>query len=147
MSDRAVPLTAMVRSDHRDHLMARKILIVDNLNLSCRISGWTLLDAGFEVVEAADGIAALERYFLDKPDVVLLDITMKGMSGIEALDKNWARLDEKARVVIATADIQSSTRTLTRDAGERLGFITKPLIASQLLTAVNAALRGETSWN
>ena len=37
--------------------------------------------AGYEVVEAEDGMAALERYFLEKPDVVLLDLVMKGMTG------------------------------------------------------------------
>ena len=102
-----------------------KILIVDDSNLSRRISRSILQDAGYEAVEAEDGITALERYFLDKPDLVLLDITMKGMTGIDVLTK-LREMDANARVVIATADIQISTRTLTRAAGAS-GFITKPL--------------------
>ena len=43
--------------------------------------------AGYEVVEAEDGMAALERYFVEKPDVVLLDLVMKGMYGLDVLDQ------------------------------------------------------------
>lgn len=116
-----------------------KILVVDDSGMSRRISRRVLEQAGHQVVEAEDGMAALERYFLEKPDLVLLDITMKGMSGIEVL-KQLRALDERARVVIATADIQSSTRALTDEAGAR-GFITKPLAPDQLLQAVTAALQ------
>src|SRR4051812_16716938 len=101
-----------------------KILVVDDSGLSRRISRNILETAGHAVVEAEDGILALERYFLEKPDLVLLDITMKGMSGIEVL-KKLREMDPGARVVIATADIQQSTRTMTREGGA-LGFVTKP---------------------
>lgn len=117
-----------------------KILIVDDSNLSRRISRRILEEAGHEVIEADEGIAALERYFLDKPHIVLLDITMKGMDGIEVL-KKLREMDGQARVVIATADIQGSTRTLTEEAGAS-GFITKPFAAAQVIGAVNAALQG-----
>jgi two-component system, chemotaxis family, chemotaxis protein CheY len=118
-----------------------KIMIVDDSGLSRRISRRILQEAGHTVVEAEDGIAALEMYFLEKPDLVLLDITMKGMNGIEVL-KKLREMDSQARVVIATADIQSSTRTLTQAAGAR-GFITKPLVAKEVVHAVDAALRGD----
>jgi two-component system, chemotaxis family, chemotaxis protein CheY len=119
-----------------------KILIVDDSSLSRRISRRILQDGGHEVVEAEDGIAALERYFLDKPDAVVLDITMKGMNGIEVL-KKLREMDARARVVIATADIQSSTRALTQEAGAA-GFITKPLAPDPLLNALSAALQGDS---
>ncbi len=118
-----------------------KIMVVDDSGLSRRISRRILQEANHTVVEAVDGIAALEIYFLEKPDLVLLDITMKGMNGIEVLQK-LRELDPKARVVIATADIQSSTRAMTLAAGA-LGFVTKPLETSELLQAVDAALRGD----
>ncbi|MBY0521933.1 MAG: response regulator [Gemmataceae bacterium] len=116
-----------------------KILVVDDSALSRRISRRVLESGGHEVVEAHDGMAALEQYFLVKPDLVVLDITMKGMSGIDVLTQ-LRELDPRASVVIATADIQTSTRTLTQDAGAR-GFITKPLVPEQLLQAVSAALQ------
>lgn len=119
--------------------MAR-ILVVDDSTLSRKISRQILDGMGHEVLEAGDGIAALECYFLEKPDLVLLDITMKGMNGIEVLSK-LREMDAEARVVIATADVQRSTRTLTQEGGAK-GFVSKPLMADEVMTAVDAALRG-----
>jgi two-component system, chemotaxis family, chemotaxis protein CheY len=120
--------------------MMIKMLVVDDSSLSRRISRKILEESGYEVVEAEDGISALERYFIDKPDLVVLDVTMKGLSGIDVL-KKLREMDPRARVVIATADIQTSTRTLTREAGAR-GFVTKPVTKDALLQAVKAALEG-----
>ena len=43
--------------------------------------------AGYEVIEAEDGSSALERYFVEKPAVVLLDLVMRGMYGLDVLDQ------------------------------------------------------------
>jgi two-component system chemotaxis response regulator CheY len=117
-----------------------KILVVDDSSLSRRISRSILVEAGYAVIEAADGMAALENYALEKPDLVFLDMTMKGMNGLDVL-KKLREMDPGARVVMATADIQSSTRTLTADAGAS-GFVSKPFIGSAVLQAVAAALEG-----
>jgi two-component system chemotaxis response regulator CheY len=50
-------------------------------------------------------------------------------------------MDEGACVVVASADIQSSTRTMVEEAGAR-AFINKPFVTEQVLAAVNAALSG-----
>lgn len=121
--------------------MSAKILVVDDSALSRRTMKRILETAGYEVVEAGEGMAALELYFLEKPDVVLLDLVMKGMYGLEVLEK-LREMDRDARVVVASADIQSSTRTLVEEAGA-LGFITKPFIVEQVLAAVGAALSEE----
>ena len=124
--------------------MKPKILIVDDSALSRRTLRRILETAEYEVVEAGDGMAALELYFLEKPGLVLLDLVMKGMYGLDVLVK-LREMDPKALVVIASADIQSSTRKLVDDAGA-LGFINKPFVSEQVLTAVDAALaEGATS--
>lgn len=124
--------------------MSPKILIVDDSGLSRRTLRRILETAGFEVVEAEDGMTALEVYFLEKPRLVLLDLVMKGMYGLDVLVK-LREMDPKALVVIASADIQSSTRKMVDDAGA-LGFINKPFVSEQVLTAVQAALaEGATS--
>jgi two-component system, chemotaxis family, chemotaxis protein CheY len=117
-----------------------KVLVVDDSGLSRRMSRKILEEAGHEAIEAQDGISALERYFIDKPDLVLLDVTMKGMSGIEVL-KKLREMDNQARVVIVTADIQLSTQTLTKEGGA-CGFVIKPLSTAVLLQAVDAAIQG-----
>ena len=64
-----------------------KILIVDDSAMSRRILRSILEGAGHNVIEADDGMLALEKYYLDKPDIVLLDLIMKGMLGMEVLRK------------------------------------------------------------
>ncbi len=117
-----------------------KILIVDDSALSRRISRTILTEAGYDVVESADGMSALEKYFLEKPDLVFLDMTMKGMNGLEVLQQ-LKEMDPAAKVVMATADIQSSTRTMTENAGS-LGFVSKPFVAADVLQKVATALGG-----
>ena len=124
-----------------------KILIVDDSALSRRTLRRILETANYEVIEADDGMTALEVYFLEKPNVVLLDLVMKGMYGLDVLVK-LREMDPKALVVVASADIQSSTRTMVDEAGAR-GFINKPFVSEQVVAAVKAALvegaTGETN--
>ena len=124
--------------------MTQKILIVDDSALSRRTLRRILEAGGYEVVEADDGMTALEVYFLEKPSVVLLDLVMKGMYGLDVLVK-LREMDPKASVVIASADIQSSTRKMGDEAGA-LSFINKPFVSEQVIAAVEAALaEGATS--
>jgi two-component system, chemotaxis family, chemotaxis protein CheY len=125
--------------------MDLKILVVDDSAMSRRTLRRILEEGGYTVVEAVDGMSALEVYFLETPAVVLLDLVMKGMYGLEVLTK-LKEMDPDACVVVASADIQSSTRDLVQAAGAR-GFINKPFTADQVLSAVSLALikEGETS--
>jgi two-component system chemotaxis response regulator CheY len=123
--------------------MMAKILVVDDSGMSRRTLRKILEPAGHQVIEAADGIAALEHYFLDRPDIVMLDLTMTGMYGIDVL-KKLREMDPKARVIVGSADIQSSTRNLVEEAGAT-AFINKPFTVEQVLGAVNCALEGDDS--
>jgi two-component system chemotaxis response regulator CheY len=118
--------------------MSQKILIVDDSALSRRTLRRILETAGYEVVEADDGMTALELYFLEKPSLVLLDLVMKGMYGLDVLVK-LREMDPKALVVVASADIQSSTRKMVDEAGA-LAFINKPFVSEPVIAAVEAAL-------
>ncbi len=118
-----------------------KILVVDDSKLSRRILKNMLEPAGHQVIEAEDGSLALERYFLEKPDLVLLDLTMSGMYGIDVLTK-LCELDPQARVVVATADIQSQTQAMAKEGGA-VGYLEKPFTPDRVIQAVDAALKGE----
>jgi two-component system chemotaxis response regulator CheY len=117
-----------------------KIMIVDDSGLSRRTLRRILEEAGYEIVEAEDGLSALEQYFLVKPDLVLLDLVMKGMYGLEVLAKLRA-MDQEVRIIVASADIQSSTRTMVEEAGAK-SFVTKPFVPEEVLTAVQAVVGG-----
>jgi two-component system chemotaxis response regulator CheY len=119
-----------------------KILVVDDSGLSRRTLRRILEAKGHVINEAEDGDSALEQYFLDKPDLVLLDLVMKGMYGIDVLNK-LREMDKDARVIVASADIQSSTHSMVREAGA-YGFITKPFLPDTVTEAVDAALERDT---
>ena len=115
-----------------------KVLLVDDSGMARRSTRRILEEEGYDVVEAEDGMSALERYFVEKPDVVMLDLVMKGMYGLDVLEK-LREMDTDARVVVASADIQSSTRRMVEEGGAR-AFINKPFVAEQVLAAVNLVL-------
>jgi Response regulator containing CheY-like receiver, AAA-type ATPase, and DNA-binding domains len=79
-------------------MTVKKILLVDDSAMARRSARQILESAGYAVAEAEDGLVALERYFLDKPDLVLLDLVMKGMNGLDVLSK-LTQMDGEARVV------------------------------------------------
>jgi two-component system, chemotaxis family, chemotaxis protein CheY len=120
--------------------MNAKVLIVDDSALTRRSLRQILETAGCDVVEADNGLDALERYFIDKPDVVLLDLVMRGMYGLDVLQK-IRELDPRARIVVVSADIQTSSQDLAGEAGAA-AFINKPFDKSDILSALDTALAG-----
>ena len=118
--------------------MKQRILIVDDSALARRNLRHVLEPAGHEVVEAEDGLVALERYFLEKPDIVMLDLVMKGMYGLDVL-KKILELDPAARVLVVSADVQSSSHEMALEAGAR-GFVSKPFERENILRAIEAAV-------
>src|SRR5678810_433751 len=119
--------------------MKGPILVVDDSGLARRRVRSILEPAGYEVVEAQDGMSALERYFVAKPDLVLLDLVMKGMYGLDVLTK-LRELDPSARVIVVSADVQHSSQQLAQAAGAE-GFINKPVDPERVLSLVRDILQ------
>jgi two-component system, chemotaxis family, chemotaxis protein CheY len=120
--------------------MKAKVLIVDDSALARRTLRTILEAADCEVAEAQDGLTALERYFLDRPDVVFLDLVMRGMYGLEVLNK-LRELDSGAKVVVVSADVQTSSQELVEQAGAK-AFINKPFDRAEILQSLDAVLAG-----
>jgi two-component system chemotaxis response regulator CheY len=125
--------------------MSSKVLLVDDSGLARRGTRRVLEEAGYTVVEAEDGLSALERFSIDKPDVVLLDLVMKGMYGLDVLAK-LRELDPAARVIVVSADIQTSSRDMVQ-AGGAAGFINKPAAPGQVVAMVEQVLKGTAPWS
>ena len=119
--------------------MTTKVLVVDDSALARRSSRRILEGAGYDVVEAEDGMAALEQYFVQKPALVILDLVMKGMYGLDVLAR-LREMDPAARVIVLSADVQHSSKELV-ESGGGIGFLTKPVQADSLLQAVRSALQ------
>ena len=125
--------------------MSAKVLLVDDSGLARRSTRRVLEQAGYEVVEAEDGLSALERFAVEKPDLVLLDLVMKGMYGLDVLAK-LRELDPAARVIVVSADVQTSSRELVQAAGAS-GFINKPVAPGQVVQMIEQVMKGMSPWN
>jgi two-component system chemotaxis response regulator CheY len=115
--------------------MAR-VLIVDDA-MFMRMTIKQMLEAhGHSVAgEAGDGIEAVKKFIECKPDVVLLDITMPEMNGVEAL-KRIKELDPDAKVVICSAMGQQAMVAQAIQYGAK-DFIVKPFEEDRLIAAVD----------
>jgi two-component system, chemotaxis family, chemotaxis protein CheY len=123
--------------------VTHKLLLVDDSGLARRGMRAIFERAGFDIVEAEDGMTALERYFLEKPDVVILDLVMKGMYGLDVLTK-LRELDPAARIVVVSADVQQSSQEMAEAAGA-VAFINKPVDAQQVLSLVRGLIERSTA--
>lgn len=116
--------------------MAR-VLIIDDSAFSRKIIR-RALGEGHEYLEAADGMEGIERYALHRPDVVMLDLTMPGMNGIEVI-RQLKALDPQAKIIVGTADIQKLSVEEALAAGA-MRVIPKPFSAEALQEALRDAL-------
>jgi two-component system chemotaxis response regulator CheY len=126
-------------------MTTRKVLLVDDSGMARRSTRRILEQAGYVVVEAEDGMSALERYFVEKPDVVMLDLVMKGMYGLDVLTK-LREMDPEARVIILSADIQTTSREMVRTAGAA-GFLNKPVDSQAMLQMLAKTVDRGESWS
>ncbi len=116
-----------------------KILIIGNSTFSKYMMRVILESEGHEVIDTADDIVGLERYSLDKPVLVMIDMTRERIQdGLEII-KTPQKIHPEARVVVVTEDDQESIRTQIKAAGAR-GLIHKPLKREEVLKAIKEAL-------
>ena len=117
--------------------MARILIVDDAEFLRVRISKM-LIGNGHQVIEANNGLVALNTYKAERPDVVLMDITMPEMDGLQAL-KEIRAIDPKAKVVMLTALGQESVVLEAIKSGAR-DFVVKPFEPDRVLNAIRKAL-------
>ena len=125
--------------------MSAKVLVVDDSGLARRLTRQYVEELGHSVEEASDGAQALERYVLNHHDLVILDMVMHGMYGLEVLSK-LRQINPALRVVVVTADIQKSTREDVKNAGAA-ALIHKPLKREELAAVLGTVLSGGTAWS
>jgi two-component system chemotaxis response regulator CheY len=117
--------------------MAR-ILVVDDAAFMRLRAAKLLVEAGHQVLEAENGRLAVEVYVRERPDCVLMDITMPEMDGLEALAE-IRQQDPHARVAMLTAMGQQAIVMDAIKRGAR-DFVVKPFAADRVLAAVNKLL-------
>ncbi len=115
--------------------MAKNILIVDDAAFMRMMIKDILTKNGYNVVgEAENGAKAFEKYNEVKPDLVLMDITMPEVDGIQAL-KNIRAADAGAKIIMCSAMGQQAMVIESIQAGAK-DFIVKPFQPDRVLEAV-----------
>ena len=121
-------------------MTGRRVLLADDLTPLLHAVA-KLLDGAFEVVDmVGDGEAALAAALKLDPDLVVLDISMPGMSGIEVA-RELKKRHNKAKIVFLTVHEDSDILATCIAAGG-LGYVLKVLMESDLIPAMNQALAG-----
>jgi DNA-binding response OmpR family regulator len=121
--------------------MPERILVVDDEVANREFQEAILIDAGYEVVLASDGASALAEIQAHPPDLILLDLLMPGMHGLEVcqrLKQETATSRIPVIVVTAVGQITAKEAALTSGADD---FVTKPFQPADLRVRVQAMLK------
>jgi DNA-binding NarL/FixJ family response regulator len=119
---------------------ARVLLADDHADVADQLR--SILEAEFDVVATVEnGIALLSAVCLFEPDVIVTDVAMPGMDGLEATTRILQRIP-KARVVLVTLYDEAGIQRRAFATGA-LGYVSKLSADQDLLPAVRAACRGE----
>ncbi len=124
-------------------MSALRVVVVDDQELVR--SGFALIleRAGFEVVgQAADGLEGIEVALASEPDVVLMDVRMPKLDGIEATRRLLAQLPNVRVLALTTFDLDEYVYAAVRAGAS--GFLLKDVSPDGLVDAVRAIARGDT---
>ena len=121
------------------------ILIVEDNERNLKLVRDVLQVKGFKTIEAGTAELGIELAASSKPDLILMDIQLPGMNGIDALKVLRANPATAAIPVVAvTASVMQQDRTLITEAGFD-GYIGKPINIKEFLQSVNNALAKKAS--
>ena len=118
--------------------MAEKILLIEDEEPIAESVGYSLQNEGFEVITAGDGISGLAAARSSRPDLIILDLMLPKLSGLELC--RTVRKESSVPIIILTA----KTDEVDRIVGLELGaddYVTKPFSTRELIARIRAVLR------
>ena len=116
----------------------QRILVVDDDPDARWLAVEALIEHGFTVTEADDGVAAKTSIETQAPDLVILDLGLPGIGGLDIL--KWLRRDSNLPVIVITGRSDRSDRVVGLELGAD-DYVVKPFDARELVARVNAVLR------
>jgi two-component system, OmpR family, alkaline phosphatase synthesis response regulator PhoP len=115
-----------------------KILVVDDEEHIIELVELYLRKEGYQVVSAQDGDAAIEKFSVEKPDLLVLDIMLPGADGLDVLRQ--VRKTSRVPVIMLTARESEVDKVVGLELGAD-DYLTKPFSARELVARVKAVLR------
>ena len=117
-----------------------KVLIIDDDELVRQVTDLVLSNAGHDVTLAGDGLEGWELFQRARVDLVLLDVAMPGLSGLELLKRLRRGSRRDTKVVMLTAKTDTATVAEAKSLGVS-GYLIKPFTPDTLLQRVKSALQ------
>ena len=118
-----------------------RILAVDDSAAMRDLVTLTLTEAGFDVTQAVDGAEALSKAMQSQYDLVLADLHMPNMNGIELIRALRAEQSYRATPILMLTTESDLTKRREGKAAGATGWIVKPFFPDQLVASLNRALR------
>lgn len=118
--------------------MPAKILIIDDEPSIVNLVSAYLLPEGYEVFTASDGLQGIKAAKAYKPDLILLDIMLPGLDGIELLSR--LRRESDVYVILLTARTEETDKIVGLSVGAD-DYVTKPFSPRELVARIKSALR------
>lgn len=116
-----------------------KLLVVEDERMLCDTIAKSLHHAGYEVDCCYDGAEALERLLIERYDLIVLDLHLPGMDGMEVLER-LRRTDAETKVLILSARSQVADKVAGLDAGAN-DYLEKPFHLQELAARVRSLTR------
>ena len=118
----------------------KKILVVDDNDTNLYLIRFILQKGGYKVIEASDGLEGVKLALEEKPDLVIMDIQLPGISGLEATKKIRAsEAASKVPIIALTSFAMPADKELALAAGCN-SYLTKPIDIQIFITEVNRYL-------
>src|SRR5881296_2212415 len=134
----AIELQAKAKRSRGDHEMARILIVEDEPNMVAGLRD-NFEYEGYEVITAPDGVAGLERALNEAPDLVILDVMMPRMSGLDVC-KQLKSKRPSLPIIMLTARGQEVDKVVGLELGAD-DYVTKPFSIRELLARVKAVMR------
>jgi DNA-binding response OmpR family regulator len=134
----ATEIQAKAKRSHGDHDMVRILIVEDEPNMVAGLRD-NFEYEGYEVISAPDGVAGLERALNEAPDLVILDVMMPRMSGLDVC-KQLKSKRPSLPIIMLTARGQEVDKVVGLELGAD-DYVTKPFSIRELLARVKAVLR------
>ena len=114
----------------------RKILVVDDDPIMHRVLGRYLEQNGYEMLSARNGLEAVQKATLEAPQVIILDVRMPEMSGLEAL-RQLKEIERTKSIPVIVVTVNADRATLMEsEVSGADGFLTKPFRPGELLAEI-----------
>lgn len=121
-----------------EELIEKTALVVEDDKSVSQLIRLYLAQAGYRVISAEDGLVGLRMALDDAPDIVLLDLNLPGMDGIEVCRN--VRKESEVPIIMVTARVDEDDRLTGLDLGAD-DYVSKPFSPRELVARVNAVLR------